>query len=594
MKQKRSWIVALVLALVLAQLPWHRRPAQALTYTVTSTNDSGTGSLRQAILNANTNAGADTISFNILMSDSGCNAGTGVCTIQPINALPALTDDDTTIDGYTQTGAVQATSTTPAVLKIELNGTNAGLGSSGLEITSADNVIRGLVIRNFDLYGIAIGGMGNTVAGNHIGTDADGTADLGNRNGVRISNGAQNNIIGGDEPGERNVISGNDGHGVSIYGSGTTGNTISGNYIGLAANGADPLGNSLSGVYLYLNSQNTTVGGDTEGERNVISNNGEAGITIYLATSANTVSGNYIGTDASGTLDRGNAAEGISINHGQCNTIEHNVISGNGEEGVCISADGATGNVISGNYIGTDANGTADLGNAYDGVRICEGAYNNTIGGDTEGERNVISGNDLYGVRIYGNGTDANTVSGNYIGTDVNGTADLGNAWNGVYIHSGAQNNTVGPNNVIAHNGWDGVEVNGSSTSGNAITQNSIFSNTMGMGIDLVSGANGGIIAPVIVTTTQGSVNIVGTACPGCTVEVFRNSDTDGEGETYVGNTTATAGGAFTVTVSSLSNPYLTATATDAISGTSEFSAVFTFTVTGGGNVYLPIITKNH
>jgi len=96
------------------------------------------------------------------------------------------------------------------------------------------------------------------------------------------------------------------------------------------------------------------------------------------------------------------------------------------------------------------------------------------------------------------------------------------------------------------------------------------------------------------VTTTVGSVNVVGTACADCTVEVFENSDADGEGETYVGDTTATTSGAFTVTVSSLSDPYLTATATDA-RGTSEFSAVFTATVPLAppvSPVYLPIILK--
>jgi hypothetical protein len=189
----------------------------------------------------------------------------------------------------------------------------------------------------------------------------------------------------------------------------------------------------------------------------------------------------------------------------------------------------------------------------------------------------------------------SNTILGNYIGTDKDGLADLGNTFWGVHFDGGVQNNTLGPGNVIAHNGWDGVEVEGGSTTGNTITQNSIFSNTMG--IDLVSGANGSIAAPVIVTTTVGSVNIVGTACAGCTVEVFGNGDTDGEGETYIGDTTATSSRAFTLTVSSLSQPYLTATATDVISGTSEFSDVFTATVelaSPGGPVYLPIILRNY
>ena len=173
--------------------------------------------------------------------------------------------------------------------------------------------------------------------------------------------------------------------------------------------------------------------------------------------------------------------------------------------------------------------------------------------------------------------------------------AALPNADDGVEITDGAQNNTVGPGNVIAYNGDDGVAVDGSSAIGNTITQNSIFANDMG--IDLTDGANGGIAAPVIFTTL-GSVNIVGTACASCTVEVFENNDTDGEGENYVGDTTATASGAFTVTVSYLTQPYLTATATDAISGTSEFSEeVFTTTVPLAppvSPIYLPIILKNH
>ena len=263
-------------------------------------------------------------------------------------------------------------------------------------------------------------------------------------------------------------------------------------------------------------------------------------------------------------------------------------------DGVRIYGSAATGNTVSGNYIGTDANGTADRGNAYSVVDIYGGAQNNTVGGNTDGERNVISGNDEHGISIWGSGTMSNTVSGNYIGTDASGTAVLGN-WYGVEIYNGAQNNTVGPGNVIAHNNNDGVRIDRSETTGNTITQNSIFSNDE-QGIDLL-GANGDITAPVIFATTQGSVNIMGTACAGCTVEVFENSDTDGEGETYVGGATANTLGLFAVTVSYLTKPYLTATATDATDGTSEFSEVFTATVELAppiGPVYLPLVMKNH
>jgi titin len=727
MKHKQRLKAFLVLVMVLAQLPWSSRPARALTYTVTNTNDSGAGSLRQAIIDANFPIALPPhlIQFNIDAStDPGCNAATGVCTIQPASALPALTGNSITIDGYTQTGAAQATDLGPAVLKIVIDGSSAGIEVSGLRITSANNTIRGLVINEFDEYGLHIYGTGatdNTVSGNHIGTNVSGTAGLGNgdygvyisdgaqnniiggdtvgernlisgndldgimiRNatnntvsgnyigtnasgttalgndysGVNIRDGAQNNTIGGDMPGERNLISGNDSHGVWILGSGTmsntisgnyigtdvsgtavlsntdegimlnsgayntiggdtegerniisgngghgvyisgsdaTGNIISGNYIGLAINGIDPLGNGWSGVYLYSNSRNTTIGGDTADEGNVISNNGQVGIVIYTSH-GNIVSGNYIGTDESGTLDRGNTYMGVWIRSGaQSNTIgghtvgERNIISGNGENGVEIRGYNTISNTLVGNYIGTAANGTVPLGNTGHGVLIEYHAQNNTV------EQNVISGNDRIGVRITGSDTMSNTISGNAIGTNESGTANLGNAEFGVEIYNQAHDNTIGPGNVVAFNEDDGVSVSGSSTTGNIITQNSIFSNTMG--IDLVSGANGGIDAPRIMTTTVGSVNIVGEdACAGCIVEVFENSDTDGEGETYVGSAIADGSGNFTVTVSALGHPYLTATATDEIDGTSEFSDVFEVTVPLAppvGPVFLPIIMEN-
>jgi parallel beta-helix repeat protein len=314
----------------------------------------------------------------------------------------------------------------------------------------------------------------------------------------------------------------------------------------------------------------------------------------------NTVKGNYIGTDVSGTSALPNCHAVDIRREASYNVISDNLISGNEGIGVTIRRD-AMHNTIIGNKIGTDVNGTSALPNNQ-GFWIAQGAHDNVIGGDTPGERNIISGNRTCGVCI-GGGSDPswdatmnNIVGGNYIGTDISGTSPIGNVESGVAIGQWAQDNVIGAGNVIAHNGDDGVTVDGASSTGNTITQNSIFSND-DMGIDLTDDANGNIAAPVIFTTTLGSVNIVGTACPDCTVEVFENGDTDGEGETYVGDTTATASGAFTVTVSYLTKPYLTATATDAISGTSEFSAVFTATVPLAppvSPIYLPIILKNY
>ncbi|MCP4537172.1 MAG: hypothetical protein GY832_08485 [Chloroflexi bacterium] len=755
--------------------------AHAANYAVVNTNDSGGGSLRQAIINANNNPGPDTITFSILPIP-GNNCTFSLCSILPLTPLPTLTGDGTTINGYSQPGAQPATDTTPAAIMIQIFGDTAGTGANGFTIDSASNEIKGLVIYNFSSSfsssGIRIQGgdatnniisgnyvrsnsngviirdgaqnntvggdtpaernvisdndgdgvhiwdsdtTNNTISGNYIGTNINGTADLGNYgDGVYIRDGAQNNTVGGDTAGERNVISGNYETGVLIKGLSTTGNTVSGNYIGLAANGTADLGNSECGVFI-TKAQNNTVGGDTAGERNVISGNYETGVII--SGSGNTVSGNYIGTNWSGTATLGNRWNGVHIfSDAQNNTIggntpdERNIISGNAHYGVFIS-NSPMNNTVSGNYIGLAANGTADMGNDDGGVVIGFGAHNNTIGGDTAGERNVISGNNLSGVYIYGSGTMNNTVSGNYIGvnssgtaslendgagvlisdgaqnnivggntagegnvisgndehgiviegsdtanntvsgnhigTNWSGTAKLGNTWSGVSISDGAQHNViggdapdernvisgngvdgvaiagsgvdyntisgnvigadvngtgdlgnsrhgvyidarhniVGPDNVIAYSGRDGVEVEDGKT-GNTITQNSIFANQMG--IDLRDGANGNIPAPAIVDTSLGSVNISGTACPNCTVEVFENSDADGEGETYVGSAAAGTGGDFTVVVGYLNQPYLTTTATDD-RGTSEFSAVFTATVMGAAPtdpLYLPIVIK--
>jgi hypothetical protein len=473
-------------------------------------------------------------------------------------------------------------------------------------IVGGDAVGEGNVISGNDRSGLLIydsDTTGNVVSGNYIGTDISGTQVISNINhGIIIGGGASNNVIGGDAVGERNIISGNGMSGVYIADSGTMSNVVSGNYIGTDANGTAGLGNGWNpefragGVRIVRNAQNNIIGGDSDAERNVISGNNPDGVFIGNGdmTTNNIVSGNYIGTDATGSQALANVQNGVHLMGGAQNNYigPDNLISGNKSAGVFITGTTTTSNTVSGNYIGTDISGTQVISNINHGAYIGGGASNNVIGGDTAGERNIISGNGMSGVYIADNGTMSNVVSGNYIGTDANGTAGLGNSWHGVYIYNGAQNNAVGPGNVVAHNALDGVEVDGSSTTGNIITQNSIFSNTQG--IDLMGDANGGIAAPLIVTTTVGSVSIIGTACADCAVEVFENGDTDGEGETFVGDSTADSSGAFTVTVSSLSDLYLTATATDAVSGTSEFSAVFTATVTGGVNIYLPIVSKNY
>src|SRR5215207_628952 len=186
------------------------KPAHASTITVTTTDDSGAGSLRQGIEDANSpaNSGADTIEFNIPATDTGCNATSGVCTISPSSALPLITDP-VIIDGYSQPGARANTLSVgdDAVLKIELSGPEA---LNGLKIEADNSTVQGLVVNNWE-NGIFLGvdATGNTVRGNFIGTDVTGRVtdpdgipnngdELGNLfNGVSIQTGSSNNTIGG-------------------------------------------------------------------------------------------------------------------------------------------------------------------------------------------------------------------------------------------------------------------------------------------------------------------------------------------------------------------------------------------------------------
>jgi titin len=174
-----------------------------------------------------------------------------------------------------------------------------------------------------------------------------------------------------------------------------------------------------------------------------------------------------------------------------------NVISANAFSGVLISGSGTTGNLVAGNDIGTDWTGENRLGNTLDGVVVTFGASSNTIGGTTAATRNVISANGNDGILISGSGTSYNQVQGNYIGTDASGMNALRNVLNGVSINSGASNNTVGgsldASNLIEFNGYNGVEVEDTGTTGNMITYDTIDNNTFN-GVFL-SGVSGNTVA---------------------------------------------------------------------------------------------------
>jgi hypothetical protein len=541
------------------------------------------------------------------------------------------------------------------------NGVLIGLGAQYNTI-GGFTVDRRNVISANNLYGIRIIGEGtnrNRVEANYIGIDATGTARLGNgRSGVTIGGGAQDNIIGGDEAAQRNIISANSWDGIEIHDPGTMYNTVSGNYIGTNAAGTGGLGNSgpgvliasggkfnqiggtsfsernvisdnlygvfiiqagaesnrvsgnyigldkdgellgnlMDGVVVALGAKYNIVGGVSEGERNIISGNGEHGIRIALTgASENRVIGNYIGLDPEGIHPRGNVGCGIYLKDGpQQNEIgPHNVISAN-HSGVCLAGVGTMNNVVLGNIIGTNADMTAPLGNNFIGIEITEGAQNNIIGGDsgedsTPGISNLISGNLGSGVLIGSAGTSGNTVMGNIIG-QYRGLG-MGNGEDGVRITTDGADNIIGPNNLIFFNRSCGVRVRGTSTSGNRITQNRMGFNAH-QGIHLQEGGNGDISPPVITTLTADDTQayIEGTACPGCTIEIFSNFDEEGEGNVFVGTLSVNGSGTFSGNFVPYLFLYVTATATDPILGTSQFSEVYTIQILNP--IFLPIVIR--
>lgn len=807
----------------------------AATYTVTNTNDAGAGSLRQAITDANSAMGPDNIYFNIPTTDPNYNSTTGVWTIVPSTDLPMILGGFTNIDATTQTTNQGNTNTTGP--EIALFGGN--ILNYAFRIVTPSNTVKGFIIGGFDyaiqIYGTQTGGTqirenyigadytGNTafannngfgisgsasgitihnnvisgnilfgiasstasnitITGNYIGTNYGGTAPLSNPTGILMDNtsgciiggssSANTNIIsgntdagilingtlsflttitgnyigtningtdsipngngiilsscrditiGGNTTSMRNIISGNTAAAVVMNGTGTNNNVVIGNYIGTDVTGTLPLSNHYGviikadsdknrvggstagernvisanweiGVYIEASDSNVVsgnyigpdytgtikmaygdsliqangveintvskyniIGGDTPGERNIISGNRVYGAIYYGQVSLNNIAGNYIGTDMSGNYPLPNAT-GICVDDASNNNImENNLLSGNISYGLFIVTTGSNSNIFRGNYVGTNAAGNDTVPNDV-GLLMAGGAKYNMIGGNSTSDRNIFSGNRYGGIEISDNGTDGNIIKGNFIGTSVtgiaalpnlfgigisslvsqtvidsnvisgnstfgialtdntdgtvvtknligigaDGTTDLGNKYCGIILANGTYENTIGGNNAgnyIAYNDSSGIVIMDNTTLKNKISQNSIFENAyLGIDIypwginyndmgDLDNGANGLMNYPVITssyyypgngtTVISGSISIA--APQTTTVELFRSSSDIllgiGEGKTYLGSAIPDATGAWSCTVNGVVNgDEITSTATDADGNTSEFS----------------------
>jgi CSLREA domain-containing protein len=614
-------------------------------YTVNTTDDVDDGtadathtSLREAIHAANNHPGPDLIRFAI---------GSGVRTISPLTPLPAIVDPQTSIDGTTQPGYAGA----PV---IELNGTLMERGRydrpsatefymTGLSIRTDETTIRGLVMNRFfeitlngaavvEAGGIAldVAGNRNVIEGNYIGTTvagggltATGTggSTVGNRNIlIPVTVIGANNRVGGTTPQQRNVISGHYDVGLKVGG---TGNLIQGNYIGTNAAGTAAIGNGrgtlFDGVGVIAGGEGTMIGGAAPGAGNVISGNSGHGLRAGVGS---VVQGNFIGTNAAGTARLGNTGDGIVIDDivarppgvvgvvvGGALPGERNVISGN-RNGIFIASESF--NLIQGNYIGTNVTGIADLGNSSDGIVIARGVRQQ-IGGTAPGAGNLISGNDRFGILVaVPNTGPGHVIQGNRVGTQANGTSALGNSSDGIMFAAdlNLSTNGTGPSdcivggteegagNVIAFNGRHGVNILAGSRIG--ILSNSIHSNGQ-LGIDLNSngvtandvgdadaGENElqnypvltGAVTDGVRTSVTGTLN--STPRAGFLLQFFSNPIAEpsgfGEGRTLLGTRTvftdASGNANFTLIfpVAVTVGQFVSATATDPANNTSEFA----------------------
>ncbi len=332
----------------------------------------------------------------------------------------------------------------------DATGLNAIPNGTGIEVEGKYNEIggsgagEGNLISGNNNQGIFFSSIAasNVVKGNYIGVDASGMNALSNYVGISVASAF--NEIGGVSGG-RNIISGNERTGISVSGTNAYGNRILGNYIGLGTNGITPISNLLYGVSFFEVSSNRL---GTMEAGNVISGN-DVGARIFgnlKVCVGNILEGNYIGTDYTGSNAVGNRIglylSGAVENHiGMRTNTASNLISGNRDHGIYIIK--STGNVIQANYIGTDISGCYALGNEGDGVRIDYLSVANYIGGATNGDGNLICGNGDDGVEIRDSTSRENYVWGNRIGLGA-ATNDLGNSGNGVTIVNGASFNRIG------------------------------------------------------------------------------------------------------------------------------------------------------
>lgn len=547
--------------------------------------DDGAGTLRDWFYYRRDFPGAQP-AFRIPLTDPSYDSVKGFFRIRLKTPLPEIGMNGLELDGATQTSFTGDTN--PNGPEVMLDGRDLDPGSHGLHITGSDVAIRNLAIGNFPANGIQLRGTrraviervfsgvepdgstratngwdgislaagatecrigtpgaGNLVSGNkgsgigvfdaatsnnriqanRVGTTANGLAALPNEgNGISSANHATDNWIGGDAPGEGNLLSGNGSEGVEVWKTHRT--QIVGNWVGMDATGKAKLANGAWGIAIRDGSgqfqirknvvsgngslgigvgdpdirevlvEDNLVGLDRDGEaavpnggfgvfvfggarqvtirRNTSAGNQGEGVAVTNAGTAEVlIEENRFGTDPTGLVGIPNLHSGIWVGDGATAILRGNIASGN--TGVGIQLHNAQNVLVENNLVGMDATGEGALGNGAHGITVVGGTKNSVIGG-TSGKENIIAANGAEGIVMADPGTDGNLIAGNFIGLTRTGVA-RGNKYSGIWMGNGAKDNRIGepgkPNHIGA-NGGSGIAVGQAGTSGNRIRANRI------------------------------------------------------------------------------------------------------------------------
>jgi hypothetical protein len=385
----------------------------------------------------------------------------------------------------------------------------ANLGNrTGIIIGSTGNTIGGItpgaanVIGLNKSAGIAMSAGTNLVLGDFIGTDSAGR-NLANPIGIAVN--SQNNTIGGATSGAANVIGNNTSEGILISGDRSISNVVLGNFIGTSATGAN-LGNNIG---VLLQAANNTIGGTSAGAANVFGFNTQAGLQITGAGATNeVVTGNFFGTNASGD-NLGNVVGALvqtpNNTIGGSSVTSANVFGNNIQFGLVINGTSATDNLVLGNFFGTNT-GEKTLTNL---VGLIVESASNTIGGAAAQSANVFGANDVAGLQITGpNGTN-NLVIGNYFGTNASGARFPNQT--GLLLDS--RSNTIGgtatgSGNVFALSANAGLEIRDPSATNNLVLGNLFGTNASGDNLGNAVGLKVDSASNTIGGTSPGAGNV--------------------------------------------------------------------------------------